>query len=348
MEGTELSFQAEPLNGEAARIRNIAERLGGAVVRTSWPLRIVAEQLDIDTDGADTGEVNNLFQGALASIKGARDMLIQAQTGDMARAVALLKSMGAKEKVLGAIQKVADAIEDHGNTIKDLLVDLDKAHDVFSKAYPDAGNGGEEAAPENGNGAQPAEEPPAEAPPANGNGEAPPANGNGEAPPAAAPANGNGEQPPPAAPSEAINRLLGEMRRSRHWNLIRYSIHEGDFKTFGNFVRVVDPSVTATQVATLYETIQEVTEMEMALEAGIVHGAKFLAKSDMEMPGEITGPTIAGQETPRILGGQTIKVKGVYYGEDGKLRVNVFEPLEMTLYADDMMNAIESGQLVAD
>jgi len=350
MEGTELSFQAEPLNGEAARIRSIAERLGGAVVRTSWPLRVVAEQLDIDTDGADTGEVNNLFQGALASIKGARDMLIQAQTGDMARAVALLKSMGAKGKVLTAIQKVADTIEDHGNTIKDLLVDLDKAHDVFSKAYPDAGNG-KEAAPENGNGeAPPAEQPPAEAPPANGNGEAPPpanGNGNGEAPPAA-PATGNGEQPPQAAPTEAINRLLGEMRRSRHWNLIRYSLHEGDYGTFGNFVRVVNPNVTAAQVAELYETIQEVTEMELALEAGIVHGAKFLAKGDMEMPGEITGPTIGGQETPRILGGQTIKIKGLYYGEDGKLRVNVFEPLEMTLYADDMMTAIESGQLVAD
>ena len=341
-DGTEVSFAVEPLNGESTRLRTIAEQLGGAVLRTITPPGPVAEQLDIDTDSTDLGEVNNLFQGALADIKGARDLLIKAQTGDMARAVALLKSMGAKEKVMNALQGVADSIEEHGTNLKETLGALDKAHDVFSKAYPDAPNGApeEEPAPENG------EMPPAEEPaPENGNGEPMPV----EEPPVEAPP--AEEQPPPAVsprPVESMNKILGEMRRSAHWPLIRYALSEDDFQTFGNFMRSISPKITAHEVSAVFETIQEVTEMDMALESGIVHGAHFLAKSDVEMPGEITGPTMAGQEKPRLIGGQTVRVKGVYFGEDGKLRVNLDEPIEMTVYADDMMTAIQSGQLVAD
>jgi len=299
------------------------------------------EQLDTETEVGDAAEIHQLFVKANDTIKAARATLLSAQTGEIARAVALLRSMTAKKSVITATDKTAAAVEQFSNDLKDVLKVLDKAHDAFAKAYPDA------IPPETKGKEEPAA-PPAEAPEPAPAPETPAPAGAGEAPkPEAEQLPGVPDKPPapPALPAQQAVKaeaLAKAVRNSKNWPLVEWAVRENDFQTFVNFARATDPATVLPVISAAYDRlVREESDTDKYMMAGLVKDAKFLAKKGFQIPGEVSGATIGGQSVPTFIGGQTIRIKSLDKGPDGKTRVTLYEPNQMTVYADDLLGALE-------
>jgi hypothetical protein len=133
------------------------------------------------------------------------------------------------------------------------------------------------------------------------------------------------------------------------WEAVKHLIYSGDFSTFKEMALSLNPG---RDIQTIYETFEyfQIEEVDMGdiIEAGVVNGAKFQAKRTFNMKGVVYDATLMGENGPAFVGGQTIRVKQVFRGDDGDVMVAIEQPVDAVVFGNDFVEALESGDITPE
>ncbi len=79
-----------------------------------------------------------------------------------------------------------------------------------------------------------------------------------------------------------------------------------------------------------------------------MNGATFQAKRNFGMKGVVYDAMMMRENGPTFIGGQTIRVKQVFRGDDGDVMVAIEQPVDAVVFGADFIEAMEIGDILPE